>query len=85
VWWHRWSWHPRAWYPDRPPGHQPPPGICSRVRYHVPAGAWLIHRPTYEPHYVDVSVYDVYRPGIVITIGIFDLDTGAFIRHGRPR
>jgi hypothetical protein len=34
---------------------------------------------------VDVSVYDVYRPGIVITIGIFDLDTGAFIRHGRPR
>jgi hypothetical protein len=55
------------------------------VRYHVPAGAWLIHRPTYEPHYVDVAVYDVYRPGIVITIGIFDVGTGAFIRHGRPR
>jgi hypothetical protein len=75
----------RLWYPDRPPGHQPPPASCGRLRYHAPAGTWLIHRPTDEPHYVDVSVYDAYRPGIVITIGLFDVDTGAFLRHLRPR
>ena len=75
----------RLWYPDRPPGHQPPPERCGRLRAQAPAGAWLIHRPTDEPTYVDVSVYDAYRPGLVITIGIFDVDSGAFIRHGKPR
>jgi hypothetical protein len=75
----------RLWYPDRPPGHQPPPESCGRLRAHAPAGGWLIHRPKHEPHYVDVSVYDAYQPGIVITIGIFDVDTGAFLRDLRPR
>jgi hypothetical protein len=75
----------RLWYPDRPPGHQPPPESCGRLRYHAPAGAWLIHRPKRKPKYVDVSVYDAYRPGIVITIGIFDVETGAFMRHVKPR
>jgi hypothetical protein len=75
----------RLWYPDRPPGHQPPPESCGHLRAHAPAGGWLIHRPTHEPHYVDVSVYDAYQPGIVISIGLFDVDTGAFLRHLRPR
>ena len=75
----------RLWYPDRPPGHQPPPERCEHLRYHAPVGAWLIHRPTREPQYVDVSVYDAYQPGIVISIGLFDVDTGAFLRHLRPR
>ena len=74
----------RLWFPGQPPGHQPP-GKCGRLRAHVPAGAWLIHRPKDEPTYVDVSVYDAYQPSIVITIGIFAVDTGAFIRYVRPR
>jgi hypothetical protein len=75
----------RLWYPDRPPGHQPPPERCGRLRAHAPVGAWLIHRPKDRPTYVDVSVYDAYQPGIVISIGLFDVDTGAFLRHLRPR
>jgi hypothetical protein len=75
----------RLWYPDRPPGHQPPPERCEALRYHAPVGAWLIHRPQHRPKYVDVSVYDAYQPGIVITIGLFDVETGAFVRHLRPR
>jgi hypothetical protein len=74
----------RLWYPDRPPGHQPPPGRCGHLRAHAPVGAWLIHRPKNQPTYVDVSVYDASRPGIVISIGSFEADTGAFIRV-RPR
>jgi hypothetical protein len=54
---------------------RPPPESCGRLRAYAPAGGWLIHRPTHEPHYVDVSVYDAYQPGIVITIGLFDVDT----------
>jgi hypothetical protein len=75
----------RLWYPDRPPGRQPPPESCGHLRAHAPVGAWLIHRPKERSTYVDVSVYDAYQPGIVITIGLFDVDTGAFLRHLRPR
>ena len=75
----------RVWSPGKPPGHQPPPGPCERLRYRVPAGAWLIQRPSDKPEHVDVSVYDSHRPGIVITIGIFAVDTGAFIRQMSPR
>jgi hypothetical protein len=70
----------RVWYPGKPPGHQPPPTKCGRLRHRVPAGAWLIQRPADNPAYVDVEVYDTSRPGIVITIGIFDVNTGAFLR-----
>jgi hypothetical protein len=75
----------RLWYPDRPPGHQPPPERCEYLRYHVPIGAWLVHRPKHKPKYVDVSVYDAYQPGLVISIGLFDVDTGAFLRQLSPR
>jgi hypothetical protein len=75
----------RLWYPDRPPGHQPPPERCEYLRYHAPVGAWLIQRPAYEPQDVKVSMYDAYQPGIVIWIGLFDAESGAFLRHLRPR
>jgi hypothetical protein len=68
------------WYPGKPAGHQSPPGKCGRLRHHVPTGAWLIHRPKDASAHVDVSVYDTQRPGIVVMIGIFEVDTGAFIR-----
>ena len=74
----------RLWYPDRPPGHQPPPERCEALRDHAPVGAWLIHRPKDQPTYVDASVYDAYQPGLVITIGLFDVETGAFVRQLRP-
>jgi Ni/Co efflux regulator RcnB len=74
----------RVWYPGIPPGHQPPPGPCGRLRHRVPAGAWLMQRPADTPAYVDIEAYDTSRPGIVLDIGVFEVDTGAFIRV-RPR
>jgi hypothetical protein len=38
-----------------------------------------------KPTYVDIAVYDAYQPGIVVTIGLFDVHTGAFLRYLRPR
>jgi|EndMetStandDraft_7_1072992.scaffolds.fasta_scaffold189580_2 hypothetical protein len=70
----------RIWYPGRPAGHQPPPGRCGALSRQVPAGAWLIRRPDADPQYVDVSVYDQRRPGVVLDVGIFDARTGAFVR-----
>jgi hypothetical protein len=70
----------RIWYPGRPAGHQPPPGRCGALSRQVPAGAWLMRRPDADPQYVDVSVYDQRRPGVVLDVGIFDARTGAFVR-----
>jgi hypothetical protein len=75
----------RIWYPGRPPGHQPPPGRCGALSRKVPAGAWLVRRPDAQPEYVDVSVYDQRRPGVVLNVGIFDAHTGAFIRIDASR
>jgi hypothetical protein len=75
----------RLWYPDRPPGHRPPPERRDSLRYHAPVGAWLIHRHKGKPKYVDVSVYDAYQPGLVISISLFDVDTGTFLRQLSPR
>jgi len=33
----------RIWYPDRPPGRQPPPGACRDLERRVPAGAYLVY------------------------------------------
>lgn len=69
----------RIWYPDRPPGHQPPPFPCAEGRRRVEPGGWLI-TPGPRPQEVEVAVYDVRRPGIVVDVGIFDARTGAIIR-----
>jgi hypothetical protein len=42
----RGHWPPRGkcriWFPDRPPGHQPAPGSCKKLRHRVPLGAYLV-------------------------------------------
>jgi Tfp pilus assembly protein PilF len=32
----------RIWFPDRPPGAQPPSGSCKKLRKRVPSGAFLM-------------------------------------------
>lgn len=62
----------RIWFPDKPAGHQPPPGDCGRLSAQVPAGAWLVQRPD-SAQRVHVSVYDPYRPAVIVDRGVFDL------------
>ena len=69
----------RIWIPGRPPGHQPPPGRCSILRAEVPAGAWLIYRPNHDRKYVEVSVYDGKHPHLVVTVGIYEANSGRFV------
>jgi hypothetical protein len=70
----------RVWYPERPPGHQPPPGRCATLKHHVPAGAWLLHRPDDDRKHVRVTAYDTRHPGVVIAVRLYDADTGVFVR-----
>jgi hypothetical protein len=70
----------RIWFPGTPPGQQPPPGDCEVLARDIPPGAWLLYRPTDEPRYVDVSVYDDHRPGVIVEIRVFEAATGTFVR-----
>lgn len=73
----------RIWVPGRPPGHQPPPGRCSVLASQVPAGAWLLYRPTRDRHHVEVTVYDAVRPSVVVAVAIYESNSGRFVREGK--
>lgn len=78
----------RIWIPGRPPGHQQPPGTCSTLRDDVPVGAWLVYRPSRDRKYVEVSVYDRKQPHLVVAVGLYDANSGRFVRDAkatRPR
>ena len=70
----------RIWIPGRPPGHQPPPGPCRALRAEVPVGAWLVHRSSHDHKHVKVSVYDLERPRVVVTVRVYEADSGRFVR-----
>ena len=74
----------RIWVHGTPPGHQPPPGDCSALAARVPAGAWLVYRPTENRKHVRVSVYDARNPGVIIAIRLYDVANGRFLREETP-
>ena len=69
----------RVWYPNRPPGQQPPPYKCGQSPGRIEPGGWVFS-PGPSRQEIEVSVYDDRRPGIVIDVGIFDARSGALIR-----
>lgn len=78
----------RVWIPGRPPGHQRSPGKCSILETEVPAGAWLVYRPSHDRKHVEVSVYDVKRPHLIVAVGVYEVSSGRFVadaRATRPR
>ncbi len=73
----------RIWYPGSPPGQQPPPGHCDNLAGQVPPGAWLVHRPRKDRQLARVSVYHAQRRGSVVTIRLYDAESGEFLREER--
>ena len=69
----------RVWVPGTPPGRQARPGDCATVAQQVPAGAWLLTRPADGSKYVEVSVYDEMKPGVVVEVHLYTADTGEFV------
>lgn len=75
----------RVWVPGEPPGRQEknhPVGRCSTLRASMPAGAWLVYRPTDDSRYVRVWQYGEDQQ--VIAQRIYDITTGELIRHVAP-
>ena len=73
----------RVWFPGRPPGHQPAPGACSELAELAPPGAWLVYRPRADRKHVEVSVYGERHPSTVVSILVYEADSGRFVREGR--
>lgn len=76
--------HCQVWFPGKAADQQPREGKCVRVGRDVPLGAWLIARPSAEPGTVRVQVYDEQSAGVVVATGIFDFETGEFLRNVSP-
>jgi hypothetical protein len=75
----------RVWIPGQPPGKQKknyPAGDCAVVSAEVPAGGWLVYRPGDDKKEVVVREYDSERE--VISVKVFDIVTGAFLREVNP-
>jgi len=74
----------RVWMPGEPPGKQKknPSGDCSAVSRQVPAGGWLVYRPTADKKEVVVREYGSRDQ--VTSIKVFDVVTGAFLRELSP-
>ena len=74
----------RVWMPGEPPGKQKKhrSGDCSAVEREVPAGGWLVYRPGGDKKEVVVREYGAERD--VLSIRVFDIVTGAFLRELQP-
>ena len=76
----------RIWIPGTPPGQQPRPRsrACSGIARYAPAGSWIVYRPTRDRRYVHLRVVDERRPGYVVFVRIFEIESGRFVRDTRP-
>lgn len=75
----------RIWEPGEPPDQQRdryPIGRCSELREAIPEGAWLVYRPADDAKHVRVWLYGSERQ--VLQQRIYDIETGALIRHIAP-
>lgn len=74
----------RIWNPEVPPGQQRGGrrgGSCADLARRVPAGSWLVFRPTRDRSQVRVTVYGRGGPAV---IRIFHAETGELIREEEP-
>jgi hypothetical protein len=75
----------RIWIPGTPPGRQPGrrSRTCVGILREAPAGSWVVYRPLRDRKTVYVREIDRARSGVVITIRLYDVDNGIYIRDGR--
>jgi hypothetical protein len=70
----------RVWFPGRPPGQQPRAGACDRVQREAPAGSWVLYRPASDSKVVHSRVIDSRRPGVVVSVRVYDATRGTYLR-----
>jgi hypothetical protein len=76
----------RVWLPGVPAGQQRDglEGDCNQLSTQVPAGAWLVYRPTKNRKQIKVWVFDTDRAGVIRVVRVYDSTSGALIREEPP-
>ena len=76
----------RIWIQGLPPGRQPRPKSrsCAGLAAVAPAGSWILYRPASRTRLVHVRVVDEHRPGKVVRLRVFEIESGKFVREEDP-
>lgn len=74
----------RIWVPGTPPGRQRRAESCRGIERHAPAGSWIVYRPTRDKKLVHVRVVDDRRAGSIVTVRVYEVADGRFIREEHP-
>ncbi len=70
----------RVWVPGVPPGRQARSRSCEGILATAPAGSMVLYRPSRERSMVRVRYIHEARVGVVITVRMFEAETGRFVR-----
>ena len=71
----------RVWVPGMPPGRQARARACAGILATAPAGSWIVFRPSRDRTLVHVHEVHVVRAGIVVTVRLFNAESGVFVRE----
>ena len=74
----------RVWDPNRGADDQSPPEPCNLAQARAEARTFVLYRPENPLSEVHARVIDAKRPGVVVRVHIFDVQTGEYLRPGRP-
>ena len=76
----------RVWIPGLPPGRQrsAPSTDCAGLARSAPAGSWVVYRPSDDQKVVHVRVVDERRAGVIVTVRVFDVESGRLLREENP-
>jgi hypothetical protein len=70
----------RVWMPGTAPGQQPEPCSCFSLILDVPAGAWVLYRPSNGESVLQVTKYDATVPNKIVSVDIYDTRNGQHVR-----
>lgn len=73
----------RVWFPGRPPGRQPRPASCNEAMAQASAGSWVLYRPSRGKE-VQSRVIDSRRAGVVVSVRVYAVADGRYLRTERP-
>jgi hypothetical protein len=76
----------RIWLPGTPPGRQSGDRSrsCQGIAQGAPAGSWIVYRPAKDKKHVHLRLVDQRRAGVVVTVAVFDVASGRFVREEKP-
>lgn len=74
----------RVWFPGQPPGKQPKAGSCIGIGRVAPAGSWILYRPASDKKVLHARVIDPKRDGVVVSIRVYDVERGTYLRDEKP-